>query len=312
MVHNPEGKLVVILNPVAGKGHAIKELPRIDRFLKERVQHYEIIQTKGPGDAQHIAGDYPLDEDTVVVAAGGDGTCNEVVNGLLTRKRDASALPPLFGVLPVGRGNDFSFNSGVGEDLDAALRSLIARKSSPLDAGWVIGGSFPQGRYFVNGVGMGFDTKVGFEAAKMKIQSGLSYVLGAIITVARFEAPPLLEVEYGDEKITLPAVLVSVMNGRRMGGSFIMAPRAEFDDGAFDICMIRNPPTRRRLIQIVAKYPAGRQEECPETVMGRARNFHIKALEGGMAAHCDGETICTDGKELEIRCIPAALSLIHP
>jgi YegS/Rv2252/BmrU family lipid kinase len=310
MVQNPDGKTLIILNPVAGKGNAIKELPNIDQFLKDNRQDYEIIQTKRPGDALNIARDYPMDANTAVVAAGGDGTCNEVVNGLLTRKEPLPE-PPLFGILPVGRGNDFSFNTGVGEDLGLALCTLVERKSGTLDAGVVTGGNFPEGRYFVNGVGMGFDTKVGFEAAKMKIHSGLSYVLGAIITVARYEPAPVLEVRYGGETVTISAALVSVMNGRRMGGSFIMAPEARLDDGAFDVCMITQPPTRRRLLRIVLKYPKGRQAECPETKMGRAAAFHIKALEGGMAAHCDGETICTDGKELTMTCIPSALRLIR-
>ncbi|MDR3283723.1 MAG: diacylglycerol kinase family lipid kinase [Treponema sp.] len=305
------GKILVIFNPIAGKGKAIQEYPRIERFLKDHHQNYEIILTKGPRDAEDIVRRYAIDENTAVVAAGGDGTCNEVVNGLLARE---TPLPfaPLFGILPIGRGNDFSFNAQVGEDLERALNMLLERKQVPLDAGFVTGGSFPEGRYFVNGVGMGFDTKVGFEAAKMKIRSGLSYVFGAIITLARFEPAPLLEIQYDDKTITLPSLIVSVMNGRRMGGTFIMAPHAVLNDGTFDICIIKQTATRHRLLQIVLKYPKGQQEEFEETVMSRAVHFHIKALKGGMAAHCDGETVCEDGKELDITCHPQVLRLINP
>jgi diacylglycerol kinase family enzyme len=95
-----------------------------------------------------------------------------------------------------------------------------------------------------------------------------------------------------------------------MGGIFYMGPNALLDDGVLDICTIRRPPSRRRLIKIVLRYPKGTQAECEETFMSRAVHFHLTAIEGGMAAHCDGETICYEGKELEITCKPAALRLI--
>jgi YegS/Rv2252/BmrU family lipid kinase len=308
MANIPPHKLWIILNPIAGKGKAITQRPKIEEYLQKSGQNFEIVLTTGPGDALEIARNCPPGD--VAAAAGGDGTCNEVVNGLLTRKK-APPEPPLFGLLPIGRGNDFSSSAGIPADLEEALAILIQKKSRPLDAGFVKGGFFPEGRYFVNGIGIGFDTKVGFEAAKMKhIHSSLSYALGAIITVARYEPSPLLEIQYDDQTLTAPAALVSIMNGRRMGGIFYMGPKAALDDGALDICVIRRPATRRRLVQIVLKYPKGAQGECEETVMGRGTHFHLKALEGGMAAHCDGETVCLDGKELTVSCRPGALRLI--
>jgi YegS/Rv2252/BmrU family lipid kinase len=303
-------KILVILNPVAGKGKAAKEYPKIDRFLKEHRLNYEIVFTQSPGHAMEIARDCPFIDKTVIVAAGGDGTNNEVINGLLTRK-DPPQEPPLFGILPVGRGNDFAYSARVPGDLDKALDILLRGRFDSLDAGMVTGGFFPEGRYFINGVGIGFDTKVGFEAAKMKfIHSALSYALGAIITVARYEPSPLLEIRCDEKTVTLPAAIVSVVNGRRMGGMFFMGPNAILNDGLLDICSVRHPATRRRLVQIVLRYPKGTQGECEETAMDRGAHFHLKALEGGMAAHCDGETVCEDGKELTISCLPGVLRLI--
>jgi YegS/Rv2252/BmrU family lipid kinase len=302
-------KLWIILNPSAGKGKAAKHIPVIERFLKNRQQPFEIILTKGPGDAIEIARSLPLAENDAAVAAGGDGTCNEVANGLLTRK-NPPPKPPVFGVLPIGRGNDFASTPGISEDPEAALEILLRGNIRPLDAGMVKGGFFPEGRYFVNGVGIGFDTKVGFAAAKMKIKSGLAYAAGALVTIARYEASPLLRIRYDDKEETLPAAIVSIMNGRRMGGSFFMGPDALLDDGAFDICFVRHPAGRLRLISIVLRYPKGTQGECEETRTGRASRFQLTAIEGGMAAHCDGETVCYEGKELEITCIPGALGLI--
>jgi YegS/Rv2252/BmrU family lipid kinase len=308
---NPKEKFLIILNPIAGKGKALKERPAIEAFLREHSQSYEIILTGRVNHAMEIARDYPLDEGAIVVAAGGDGTANEVANGLLRREKQFDS-PYSMGVLPVGRGNDFSCNVKVGDNLLVAMETLIKRKRHPLDAGIVRGGFFPDGRYFVNGLGIGFDTKVGFEAAKLKIKSGLSYAIGAVITIAKYEPSPLLEIKYDDSTVTLNAAIVSIMNGVRMGGSFLMGPEAVMDDGFFDICIVRHPASRARLMKIVLSYPKGGQGAFVETSMGRARRFHLKALDGGMAAHCDGETVCTGGTELEVECIPAALMLVKP
>jgi len=305
------GKFWIVLNPAAGKGKAAKRRPAIERFMRESGRDFEILATKGPGDALDIARSLPLGENDATVAAGGDGTCNEVANGLLTRSPTLPA-PPLFGILPIGRGNDFSYTPGIPGDVEEAMRALVAGKARPLDAGLVKGGNFPEGRYFVNGVGIGFDTKVGFEAAKMRIKSGVSYALGAAVTLARYEPSPVIRMCYDQNEMTLPAAIVSVVNGRRMGGIFYMGPNAALDDGLLDICTVRHQPSRIRLLRLVLRYTKGTQIGCEGVHSGKAAIFRLEALEGGMAAHCDGETICRDGKELEICCVPGALRLIAP
>ncbi|MDR0411605.1 MAG: diacylglycerol kinase family lipid kinase [Treponema sp.] len=303
-------KLFIILNPIAGKGKAIKAYPQIENFLKKMNVDFEIVLTEKPGHALEIARGKADASDIVTVAAGGDGTCNEVVNGLLTRQDAASSGPLFLGILPIGRGNDFAYSAQMPHEIEKALEILLEGVAIPLDVGLVHGGFFPNGRYFVNGVGIGFDTKVGFEAAKMNIHSSLGYVFGAVITVAKFEPSPVLEIHRDDETFIEPSAIVSVVNGRRMGGSFFMGPNALLNDGLLDFCTIRHPHSRRRLISIVLKYFKGRQTECEEATAGRGAHFFLKALEGGMSAHCDGETICFDGKELTITCIPNALRLI--
>jgi YegS/Rv2252/BmrU family lipid kinase len=301
-------KIWIILNPVAGKGKAVTHLPEIKNYLEKHRQNFEITLTTGPGHALDLARNCPPGD--AVVAAGGDGTCNEVVNGLLTRPAPPPE-PPLLGLLPIGRGNDFSFTAGVPPEPEKALDIILRKNCRPLDAGFVKGGFFPEGRYFVNGLGIGFDTKVGFEAARMKkIHSSLSYALGALLTVIKYEPSPVIQIRYSGKEMTLPAAIVSIMNGRRMGGIFFMGPHALLDDGALDICTIRHPRSRLRLIQVVLKYPKGAQGECEETFMDRADHYHLKALEGGMAAHCDGETVCVEGTELEVSCLRGALRLL--
>ena len=304
-----KAKLWVVLNPVAGKGKAAKYQPKIEQILRSRGQNFELLLTKGIGDALEMARTLPLGPEDAVVAAGGDGTCNEVVNGLLTRNPPLG-VPPILGILPVGRGNDFASTPGIPENVEQALDVLIARKLRPLDAGIVKGGFFPDGRYFVNGVGIGFDTKVGFDAAKMKIKSGLAYAFGAIINIVRYDPSPVVRIRYDADEMTHPAAIVSVVNGRRMGGSFYMGPNAILDDGFLDICTVKRPKTRMKLIKTFLHYPKGTQSQCEGVYTGRAKHIQLTALEGGMAAHCDGETVCYEGTELDITCIPGALRLI--
>ena len=302
-------KLWVILNPVAGKGKAAKYQPKIEQVLHDRGQNFELLVTKGIGDALEMAKTLPIGPEDAVVAAGGDGTCNEVVNGLLTRNPHPAA-PPILGILPVGRGNDFAATPQIPSDIDRALEVIMARKLRPLDAGLLKGGFFPDGRFFVNGVGIGFDTKVGFDAAKMKIKSGLAYAFGAIINIVRYDPSPVVRIRYDENEMTHPAAIVSIVNGRRMGGIFYMGPNALLDDGLLDICTVKRPATRMKLIKIVLHYPKGTQSQCEGVYTGRAKHIQLTALEGGMAVHCDGETVCYDGTELDIACIPGALRLI--
>ena len=309
-----KGKLWIVLNPIAGKGNAAKQYPKIERFLLESGRDFEILLTKGSGDAPQPAGalelvrNLPLTEGDAVVAAGGDGTCNEVVNGLFARSPPPP--PPLIGVLPVGRGNDFSSALGIPGDVEKALEILVAGKIRPLDAGFVKGGRFPDGRYFVNVVGIGFDTKVVFEAAKLKIKSDISYALGALINVIRYDPSPVLRIRYNDNEMTLPTLIVSFANGRRMGGIFHMSPDALLDDGLLDFCAAEHRSSRFKLLNIVYRYTRATHTSLEGMHTGRASHFHLEALEGGMAAHCDGETVCENGKELEITCIPGALRVI--
>ena len=302
--------IFVVLNPHAGNGNAVSAVPLIEHYLKDKGANFRIRWTKAPGEAIKIVQNADLDADTVVVAAGGDGTCNEVVNGLMTRA-DKDTIKHTLGLLPIGRGNDFAYSARVSTELPKALDTLLRGHTTDLDVGWVKGGFVPDGRYFVNGVGIGFDTKVGFEAAKMKhVKSGIAYAFGAIATLIKFERPPLVEITRDNQTVTQHCMIISIMNGRRMGGTLFMAPRAHMDDGFFDICTIGKVRSRSRLLKIILRYTTGSQEQCSECSMTKAAAFHLRALEGGLAAHADGETLCYDGKELELGCVPKALRLI--
>jgi diacylglycerol kinase family enzyme len=198
----------------------------------------------------------------------------------------------------------------VSDDLETTVRALSSGGSRPIDVGFLKGGDYPEGRFFGNGIGVGFDTIVGFEAAKMKRIKGFAgYVIGALRTIFLFYHAPEISCRYGDVDRTEASIQISVMNGSRMGGTFHMAPEARIDDGELDLC-IAGSPTRREMIGLIIRYLKGTQAESPHIRMGRTRAITIHSRDSGLAVHADGETICVSGSELEISCIPSALRIV--
>ncbi|MDA3957074.1 diacylglycerol kinase family protein [Oceanispirochaeta sp.] len=299
---------IIIFNPSAGKGAALRKLPQVEAFFKKEEINYTLKYTESAGHAIELASASAREPDTAIIAAGGDGTCNEVLNGLMNGKGDAT---PLFGVLPMGRGNDFSYGGHVPARLEEALEVIKKGNSSPLDLGIIKGGDYPEGRYFGNGVGVGFDTIVGLEAAKMPhVHDAFAYVIGTLKTLIKFSASPEVELQYKGEKTVRRAIQVSIMNGNRMGGLFYMAPEAVNNDGLLDLCMVDHL-TRFKLLKTIVHYTKGTQRGLPGITMDQADHFLMKALKGGFVVHADGETICKDGKKLEISCIPSPIRIIH-
>jgi len=291
---------IIILNPIAGKGHAVKNRPQIEAFFDQYDLEYEIVLTERPGHAITLAEQYGSIPDTIIIAAGGDGTCNEIINGLMRASKQKDMPKPLFGVLAIGRGNDFAYGAKVSSVLEEDLLRIRDGEARLMDVGEVKGGNYPDGRYFGNGVGIGFDAIVGFEAARMNhVHGGLAYTLGALKTLIKYPAAPILKISMDGQFHELSPALVSIMNGRRMGGSFFMAPDAEMDDGAFNVCMTRQGK-RRQLLGAMLAYTKGTQSLREDTITGKAAHLTIETLSGTLAVHADGETVCEAGTYLEI------------
>lgn len=302
---------LVILNPAAGKGRAAERSLELEADLKARGLDFQVRLTTAPGDAIAMARGAGAEGWEVVVAAGGDGTVNEVLNGLARAKREEGRSPAL-AVLPVGRGNDFCYGAGVPGGLAAAAAAIAAGARRPLDIGLVAGGDYPEGRYFGNGIGVGFDTIVGLAAARMSWARGAAgYAVGALATFIAFPKPPRIRMTWGEKSYEGPSAQISLMNGRRMGGLFFMAPQARVDDGLLDLCMAQ-ALNRREMIDLLGRYTKGSQAAHPKVGVDRARSFRIEAPAGGLVCHADGETICVDGRELRVECLPGYLEIVAP
>ncbi|MDW7658094.1 MAG: diacylglycerol kinase family lipid kinase [Bacillota bacterium] len=303
-------KHLIILNPSAAKGSALSKKPEIEKLLRESGLDYTLIVSEKAGAPVTLAKEACDKAYDVVVAAGGDGTVNEVINGLMAAKLKGKTIPCL-GVLPAGRGNDFAASMGIPGDIAHAVKVIADGTSKTIDIGQVIGGNYPEGKYFGNGVGIGFDTIVGFEAAKLpSFLSGTpGYLIAAIKTMFLYYKAYRFRVVLDQETIEQPCLIVSVMNGKRMGTSFMMAPDSKPDDGFLNL-MIIDQVSRMGVIKLMGKIMAGKQEGQPHVRMPLSGAVEITALTGSLPVHADGETICEAGDKLSIRIFPQQINLI--
>jgi diacylglycerol kinase (ATP) len=300
---------MVILNPIAGKGKAAERIPEVEALLAARKIEYELRLTQGVWHAAELAREAAQEGFDVVVAAGGDGTVNEVINGLMLSHARGDTIPTM-GVLAIGRGNDFAYGADLPENLEACVEVLAKGESRPMDVGRVVGGDYPQGRFFGNGLGAGFDTIVGLEAAKLKHVHGfMAYVIGALKTFIMYPAAPEVIISYGAGEVSLRSHLISIMNGKRLGGTFFFAPWAVNHDGLFDLS-IAGELTRGDMVRLILAVTKGEHASDPKIRIGHSSRIEITAPGGGLVVHADGETICTDGKSLVVECHPSRVSIL--
>jgi YegS/Rv2252/BmrU family lipid kinase len=302
-------KHLLILNPIAAKGRASQQIPLIEKYFKQRGIDYDLRVTQGVWHAAELARDAGRSGYGVVVAAGGDGTVNEVLNGLMLAHERGEKLP-VMGVLAIGRGNDFAYGADIPSDLERCVDIIASRSSRPMDVGKVTGGDYPMGRYFGNGIGVGFDTIVGLEAAKLKHVHGfMAYVIGALKTFIIYPQAPLVRLDWENESLEQQSHQISIMNGKRMGGTFFMAPDSINHDGLFDLCMAERCK-RSEMIGLIARYTKGTQAKSRKIRTGRAARYSISAPNGGLVVHADGETICTDGSSILVECLPSMVQIL--
>ena len=303
-------KYYIIVNPTSGRGLGEKSIPHIESSLRESGLDFTLVQTERMWHASELAEGAARDGYDVIVCASGDGTINEAINGIMKARKDGHNKS-VFSVLSIGTGNDFAGGTGIPTNLNDSLKSLVANKRRKIDIGLVTGGDYPEGRYFGNGIGVGFDAAVGNEAIKVRWTRGLlAYLIGVIKTVFLYYDPAQVEIVLDDnETIKQVSLMISVMNGRRMGGGFQMAPESKPDDGLFDLC-IAETASKGRILQMIPYFLKGTQATLPEIQMKRASKISIKSLDRTFPAHADGEFICLSGSALTLELLPRELEII--
>lgn len=295
----------VILNPAAGRGYSGRAEPEIRRHLKEEGLDFDLVRTTGVGHAVELAKQAVHDGFKIIAAVGGDGTNNEVINGLLAATDGKNIDTCTLGLFAAGSGNDFTFNVGGPANFREACRLIKEGRTRIIDIGKVTIPGLPP-RYFDNQLGIGFDGTVTVEAKKHKRLRGMALYLPVVLkTVFLVNKAARVTIAYDDRKIELKTVQISVANGSREGGGFYMAPGAKLDDGFFNVCIV-GELSKLAMLGIIPKFISGRHIEHKATKMVQAKKVLITS-EDNLLAHIDGEILCTDAHRVECEIFPQRL-----
>jgi YegS/Rv2252/BmrU family lipid kinase len=292
--------MLLIVNPAARHGRTEALIPVIEQLLIN-LDH-DTVLTEHMGHAEVIArGARGYD---LVVAAGGDGTVHEVLNGLMQHPAETR---PTLGLLPTGSGNDTRRSLGVPLDLAKAALELSTGEKRRFDIGRC------NGIYFNNSFAAGLDAKVTAKAVEYKVtkhRDGLWLYLTALLHVLFHDLSSFpMEIAFdGGEPALYDTLIIAVTNGPTYGGGFRITPRALPDDGVFDVCMI-DPLSLPGALVRLPFVVAGRHSWMKPVHLSRHRSLVIEC-DSPIPAQIDGEVLLEGRYDIEI--LPGAIECIVP
>lgn len=253
-------------------------LAEIQSFCRQRNLTYDIHVTDHPGHATKLARQAAKGGGTVV-AVGGDGTVNEVINGIV-------GTSARLGILPAGSGNDLAWQLGLSHQLRRNLQTLVTGRIRNMDVGQIDGQ-----RYFVNGFGAGFDGEVaGRVRAYLRHAHGYTaYLMAVLRTLATYRFRKVRLTIDGHIVLDQPMLFVSCCNGTTYGGGFRVAPSAKLDDGLLTICAV-DKVGRWYALRNLPKFTRGTHLTLPEVHTFTGRQVVIES-DIPQPAQADGELL---------------------
>lgn len=295
-----------IVNPRAGTG--IRVFNGVSDRLRKLGVPFFGAATTGPGDATALAHMARTQDFHAVVAVGGDGTLNDVVNGLLTPEGNLDDRIPV-ALVPRGTAQDFARGLNLRLTLAAAVERLLAGHEIRLDVGRI---RFEDGRVrlFVNVLGIGFDAEVAGRAREVRpaVASLPAHLLGFASTFAEFKSREISLVLDGEEQTATRSRchLVLVANGPYYASGMRLAPAARMDDGLLDVVVIGDVPKLDLLLNLPRAF-TGTAGEHGGVSMHRARHLTLSSPDGALV-QADGELVGSLPAEVDI--LPKALRFI--
>jgi diacylglycerol kinase (ATP) len=307
-------RLHVILNPYAGRGLGGQLRPQILAAFGELGLNVELVASEGIGHAIELARAARTAGADTVVAAGGDGTVSEVVNGLAQATPTGEPVGRL-GIIPIGSGNDFAATVGCPLELRRAVATIQTGAIRRVDLGGaaIHTGAATIHRHFMNNLGIGFEAWVTLESYKIKWLRGLPLYIAAALRALRTYPTPTINVTWetvnGEvHRRTQPTLLISVGNGPRTGGGFYLTPDALFDDSQLDVG-IAAAVSRLRILWLLPKAIFGKHTTDPAVTMLRCRTLQVKT-DRPAPVHVDGEVLTAEAEQIEIAVEPGRLEVI--
>ncbi|MEW6698171.1 MAG: diacylglycerol kinase [Bacillota bacterium] len=289
----------IICNPTAGREQVQRYLPEITACLEENGWTTLCHATQGPGSATLAAKEAAVQKFDLILAAGGDGTIHEVINGLAEQ-----AFRPRFGIIPLGTTNDLAAAMGISKNVDDICKMLQEGFTVPVDIG-----KLNESRFFINIAAAGALTEVTYEVpSKLKTVIGqLAYYLKGIEKLPHMR-PSWMRIEYDAGCFEGEAMFFMIANTRSVGGFNRLAPQASINDGKFDLIIIKKTSVIN-FIQLANAALRGQHLNDPTIVYTQAKKIKVTA-EKTIGINLDGEY----GGELpgEFSNLPRHLQMMVP
>lgn len=312
----------IILNPYSGRGKGARLRPALEEALRTINLDFTLHSTQGAGHASELARTARQAGVQVIVAVGGDGTVNEVVNGMVQASTTGQSAGTL-ALLPIGTGNDFASALALLQrtERDDSLgvrrlaQAIVARKTQRIDLGWgkVTANGKTIERYFDNSMAAGLEAQGGIYSNGITgLPAKLIYTLAALRAIVAYHAPHSIvrwQTNLGTtQTLDQRSAVISIGNSNRTGGGFRITPDAKLDDGHFDVAVIRSLP-RPILMALLPLAMFGKHTFHPAVTMLRTPTLHITSNQG-LPVHMDGEIIAERATEIEAKILPAKLDIV--
>ncbi|MEO5986868.1 MAG: diacylglycerol kinase family protein [Candidatus Limnocylindria bacterium] len=272
---------LVLVNPAAGGGRALRAASWIRERLESRADA-RLVVTSRPGHAESLASEAHARGHGRVIAVGGDGTVQEVINGLL-----AGGGPVELGIVPLGSGNDLARSLALARGLEPGWRVAIGSRTRTIDVALARNGSGHE-RWFASAGGIGFDAQVAASMAERSWwQLGRAgYLATTLVELKRFHNA-FVTIDVDGDTREASVLFVAIANGPLYGGGMRIAPAARLDDGQLDVCVVGDISRLTALRQLPNLY-RGTHVSHPQVAMQRGASITIGG-EANTRIHLDGE-----------------------
>lgn len=292
----------LIVNPVSGSDSAPSQLTLINERLRERVGALDIVMTVDRGDAARAAAAALRDGYDHLFVAGGDGTLNEVVNGVGATPGGFERMT--FGIIPLGTGNDFATALGIPSEVEGALTVVTSRDRVAVDVGRL------NDRYFINASAGGFIAEVSDAVdSRLKTIAGkLAYLIGGAQVLFSHEPVAARVRTSSGRDVNVTLTIFAVCNSRLIGGGRLIAPDAYIDDGLFDVCLIEEMPTIE-FLGLLKRVSNGEHVDDQRVAYFRTPDLEL-TFARRTKVNTDGEVL--DLADCRYHLLPAALRFIAP
>lgn len=302
-------EIYVIINPHAAYGRAGRTWPEIKQYLTDRGFLVKNYFTKKIYDACHIAEAVTKRGARLVVCVGGDGTFNEMVNGVMNCARTVRVLPEV-ALIPIGTGSDLSRTLGITKGFRQAVDVIADRKTRSIDVGRIELSMRDQKRlrYFANVLDIGLGGQVVQIANRMPKNIGgfLTFLLSSLMALAQFRRMRL-HIWVNRKKVDTSLItIIGAANGQFFGGGMHMAPMALVDDGVFEFIYVRSTNLFKFVYHVLSRVYSGGHLKYRNVRHLRGTELKI-ASERVFLLEVDGEE--ERAHEVHIKLIPRALKM---